>query len=1142
MKFSSISLSLILFLLTFSRSWAITPAELEAKFKQLPTVAEKDLPTLSNQRGSFRGALLHDGLEGHTWVSFPFIENPGSLCFDAKGAMYVAEANRFWLGVPDLRGANELIRDDFRAVTVADRLAMYQKYASSFPEGWFSRVADRVIRLEDRDGNGAPDHRTLFSDRFHRPEDGIGFSLLADGDAVYFTCIPSVWKLRDKDGDGRADEEIEISTGYGVRVSFIGHDLHGITRGPDGRLYFSVGDRGFHVTTADGVTHAGSGRGAIFRCELDGSGLEVFAIGLRNPQELAFDDEGNLFTFDNTGDIGDKARFVYVLEGSDSGWDMSHQSAHHYATHLDWGDFRPEQSMWVKERMFDLFNEDQPQWVYPPASHVGEGPSGVVWTTGESLPADLRNRFLMANYRGASDNCTILSIEPERKGAGFVAKEVKELVKGVGASDVDLGYDGNLYLCDFGGGWSVNENGSIQVLVPKDEKQRTAGKQVAELFRAGFDQRGVDELQNLLNHPDRRVRQAAQFALVERGAEGIKVLKEIVAKPGNSIPRLHALWGLGQAARRGEAVSDTLLPLLQDGDAIIRSNAVRVLGDLRTEAALVPLRDVLAKDDSLAVRSLAAVALGRIAKLGDTTTISALFSAAVANGAEKKETDVVLRHAILSGLSLIASENDAATKINSASREERLMAVLLLRRKESPLLEKFLDERDPLILREVIRAIYDTGAVDSSAGQALAAFRRGLAELPEAVQRRIVAANYRVGTPESALAMLRLAADASLTHPVRKAALNGLREWSAVIDTDPVKGCYRPQVVRDGRDFARMESVLGNELRKFLAHSEDSELTALATEFATEAKIPLDSAILFAQAKNPKLAPSLRIAAVESLLSTKPQGTEECVSSLLDDSSAHVRAEAMKAAFDLGLAGIADKAEATLAKDPLPVARATIAGLVNVQPEKIATLWKARETGLRKGLWLDAYLALAAKRLPEVADFPTSTKSAVHRLGLEGGDPLAGEIVFKNQGACLQCHKVGGENGEKGGVQGPSLRDVGKRLTREKILESVIDPGAEIAAGYGMTTIALKSGDAVVGRVASENAAQIEVIAPDESHRMITRSEITSIAPPVSAMPPIGETLSPRDFRDLIAFLATQKGGKWSREEAAHGDGEEIAK
>lgn len=1119
---------------------AITPAELEARFKQLPTVPEDQMPALSNAKGTFRGLIQHEGLEGHTWVAFPFVENPGSFGFDTQGRLYVAEANRFWLGVPDLRGANELIRDDFKAVTVADRLAMYQKYAPNFPEGWFSRVADRLILLEDRDGNGAADFRSLFSDRFKRPEDGIGFSVLADDGSVYFTCIPSVWKLRDTDGDGKADEEKEISTGYGVRVSFIGHDLHGIVRGPDGRLYFSVGDRGYHVTTADGKIHPGSGRGAIFRCESDGSGLEVFCTGLRNPQELVFDDFGNLFTFDNTGDIGDKARMVYAIEGSDSGWDMSHQSPHHYATHLDWGAFRPEQSMWVKERMFDLYNEDQPQWVYPPASHVANGPSGVTWLTGESLPSDLRGKFLLSNYRGASDNCNLLLIAAEPKGAGYVATEEREIIRGVGASDVELGYDGNLYVCDFGGGWSVNENGSIQVAGSKDASEREAGAKVAALFKEGFAQRETGELRDLLSHPDHRVRQAAQFAIADTGADGLAVFAAVINESTSQVARLHAIWGLGQLGRRDVDVAETLAPLLLQTDPEVRANAARVIGDLRLESANAALIDALAKDDAPRVRSLAAIALGRIAKSGDADATKALFSAALTNG--EKDPDIVLRHALLSSLSQVATAADAAAKVDSGSREERLLAVLILRRQENSELVKFLGDTDPLVRREVIRAIYDTAVLDTATGETLASLRDGLADLPEAVQRRIVAANYRKGSPANALAMLQLAADGSLAKPVRKAAFNGLKQWEAAIETDPVLGHYRPQVVKEGRGFATLAPVLGDELRKFLSTSDDAELTTLAMEFATTAKIELDPATLLTQAGNAKLTPGLRVAVIESLVATKPEGTREKIAALLSDETVAVRAAAMKAAFVLGLEGTTEKAATAITGAPLPVARAAIAGIAATDPGAIAALWAERSAKLRPGLWLDAYLALAEKGRPEAAAHAASDPNAVFLLSLQGGDAAAGEVVFKNQGACLQCHKVGGEGGEKGGVQGPDLRDVAKRLSREKILESVANPGAEIAPGYGMTTVTLKNNESVIGRLAKETPDQVTVIGLDNSERKIARAEIASVAPPVSAMPPVAAALPPRDFRDLIAFLASQKGGKWKADDASHGDDEKIAK
>lgn len=1134
-----ISLAL-LFLATVPSLHGITPAELEARFKQLPTVPEDKMPPLSNTRGTFRGLIQHEGLEGHTWVAFPFVENPGSFGFDPRGGLYVAEANRFWLGVPDLRGANELIRDDFKAVTVQDRVKMYEKYATSFPPNWFSRVADRIIRLEDRDGNGAADQRSVFSDRFNRPEDGIGFSVLADDGSVYFTCIPSVWKLTDTNGDGVADEEKEISTGYGVRVSFIGHDLHGITRGPDGRLYFSVGDRGYHITTADGKTREGSGRGAIFRCESDGSNLEVFCEGLRNPQELVFDNYGNLFTFDNTGDIGDKARMIYALEGTDSGWNMSHQSAHHYATHLDWGDFRPEKSMWVKERMFDLHNEEQPQWVYPPASHVAQGPSGVTYLTGESLPEDLRDQFLLTNYRGASEGCTVLTVKVEPKGAGYHATAEKELFKGLGASDVELGFDGNIYLCDFGGGWSVNENGSIQVAGSKDPALQKAGARVATLFKEGFQQREVKELSDLLADADRRVRQSAQFALVEKGEAGLSALREIASKGKSLFPRLHAIWGLGQAGRGGVKVVDTLVSLLKDSDAEVRANAVRVLGDLRAPEGKAPLLDRLSKDESLRVRSLAAISLGRIAASGDAEVINALFSAAAANG--ESNPDIVLRHALLSGLEPIAPVKAAVARVNSVSREERLLAVLLLRSTESPELSKFLNDKDPLIFHEVVRAIYDTKALDSEAGELLSALGKQTATLPEAVQRRIVAANYRLGTGPHAIRMLQLASDTTVSLPVRKAALNGLKLWEKAIETDPVLGHYRPQSGEKDRSFAALSAAIGDPLRKFLTEPHDSELIALGIELATSAGIPLDPETLIAQVKNTKLSPELRVAVLESLGESKPAELKSIVSELLSDEQTLLRAAAMKEAFVLSLDGISEKAKDALARDKLEVARAALDGLAAQDIGTIVSLWKNREKDLRPGLWLDAYLALSEKAHPEATTYAAADPNHVFQLSLQGGNPSAGEIVFKNQGACLQCHIVGGEGGDKGGIQGPDLRAVAKRLSREKILESVANPGAEISPGYGMTSVTLANGDTVIGRLAEEKETHVTVVGLDNVKKQIERSGIKAIAPPVSAMPPVAAALPPRDFRDLVAFLASQNGSGKGGNDSSHGDDEKIAK
>ena len=190
--------------------------------------------------------------------------------------------------------------------------------------------------------------------------DGIAAGVLTHGDEVTFACVPHLWRLVDTDGDGRADVRRSLSEGYGVNMGFFGHDLHGLIRGPDGRLYFSIGDRGFHVQTDDGRVLSDPKRGAVLRCEMDGSGLEVVATGLRNPQELCFDDFGNLFTGDNNGDGADKARWVHVIEGGDSGWRYAYQ----------WINRPNLRGPWNAEKLWHPPHAGQAAYVVPPIANL----------------------------------------------------------------------------------------------------------------------------------------------------------------------------------------------------------------------------------------------------------------------------------------------------------------------------------------------------------------------------------------------------------------------------------------------------------------------------------------------------------------------------------------------------------------------------------------------------------------------------------------------------------------------------------------------------------------------------------------------------------------------------------------------------
>ncbi|MBT3666926.1 MAG: c-type cytochrome [Opitutae bacterium] len=1085
------------------------------------SVVIADMPDLSNKSSPFRGKILHSGYEGYTWVTYPHVENSASLDVDPNGRIFVAEANRFKFGVQDLRSASYMVARDFQSRTLEDRQKLYEDFSNEIPMSWYTEVPDRLIRLEDKDGNGVADRRTIFSADFNETLDGISFSVLAERDAVYFTCIPALRRLTDINDDGIADSNEKIVSGFGVRISFTGHDLHGIIRGPDGRLYFSVGDRGYHVTDSTGQVHAAAGRGAIFRCDSNGSGFEVVAHGLRNPQEIAFDQFGNLFTFDNTGDIGDKARIVYVLENSDSGWDMSHQSAHQYVKDLDWGDFHIKKSVWVGEKMFETFSEEQPQWVYPPVGYLGHGPSGVAWVTGETLPKDLRESFLVTNYRGSVSRCEVIVARMKEKGAGFSLRDQKILLNNVGIADVAQGYDGNLYFADFGGGWSVNKNGSIQVIRPSDKKLQDQGKALAQLMADGFEHRSLVELVGFLEHSDQRVRQSSQFAMVHKGEDAIPKFKSILEDKKYSVySKLHSIWGLGQLARKGhsELVSPIIDSLFDHKDDEIRANAAKVVGNAGLGQFVDSLINLL-NDSSPRVVSMAAISLGRVGEKSDPTLVSALLSSVEQN--KGGDFDPVLRHSFISALDRLATPEQIISLSKSESEEQRLSAVILLRRTANSALMTFLEDESRQVRMEAVRAIYDTIALDGLAGTKLALCDPS--EYPFYIQYRIVAANFRMGTDASAKRLLAFCSNIKIDKEIRSFALHGLLRWGMKLDTDPVLGYYRPMPVISS-SMSNLTQILGEDLRDFLLEESDPSLLSLATNLAQKAGLSIDAEILRNQIIDKNLDPQVRVANLRSMAELELVEDNELLIKLLADESEEVRASAFEFCLNRNLPDMDKLYMKAIEKDSHLVARKIIEKMVEQNPDAMISLWEKRELELRPELWLDLYLSLSqndhAESKKVAATYAAGDPGRVHALSMYGGDRLRGDKVFKNQGACMQCHQIDKE----GGLQGPPLSLVGDRLKSDKLLESLVNPSAEISPGYGLSSITTQAGITLVGRIAekAEDNSSMLLISPDGKETELKQSEVLSVSPPVSAMPPLGLTLSPVDLRDLIAFLKSR--------------------
>src|SRR5947209_5168224 len=213
---------------------------------------------------------LPAGVAADTWAAEPMVANIVSFAFDEKGRCYVAETFRLHAGVMDNRGHMNWLDDELAARTVSDRLALYKKY---YKKNYASleKDQDRVRLVEDTQGTGRADRATVFAGGFARAEDGLGSGVLARGGNVWYTCIPDPWLLKGTKGTGQPDVKKSLHTGFGVHVSFIGHDMHGLKMGPDGKLYFSIGDRGLHVESSGKVLASAPDTGSVLRCNPDGT-------------------------------------------------------------------------------------------------------------------------------------------------------------------------------------------------------------------------------------------------------------------------------------------------------------------------------------------------------------------------------------------------------------------------------------------------------------------------------------------------------------------------------------------------------------------------------------------------------------------------------------------------------------------------------------------------------------------------------------------------------------------------------------------------------------------------------------------------------------------------------------------------------
>ena len=278
------------------------------------------------------------GLDVTAWAPEGLVFDPVALDFDDRGALYATSTTRVNMPL-DIRAHPSWVPMVHALRTVDDLRAFYRRELAperSATNGWLpdanndgsrdwrdlAQMKERLYRIEDTNGDGIADRSQIMIEGFSADptSDFAGGVLYHNGD-LFLGASPVLWRLRDGDGDGFIDSQVAVSEGYNVHPAFGGHGISGVTLGPDGRIYWEVGDMGLDVVDRSGRRWSYPNQGAVLRANPDGSDFEVFATGIRNLQEFAFDDFGNLISVDNDGDHqGETERIVYLPEGSDSGW------------------------------------------------------------------------------------------------------------------------------------------------------------------------------------------------------------------------------------------------------------------------------------------------------------------------------------------------------------------------------------------------------------------------------------------------------------------------------------------------------------------------------------------------------------------------------------------------------------------------------------------------------------------------------------------------------------------------------------------------------------------------------------------------------------------------------------------------------
>ena len=1074
---------------------------------------------------------ITEGMEITRWASDSLAPDPVAIDIDDKGAVYLNSTNRGKVSEFDIRGHRDWMTESIGFQTVEDRKAfLHRTFApeNSDKNTWLPDLngdgihdwhdltveKDEIWKIEDKNGDGYADQSTRILNQFNQEVTDVAGGLLVRKKDAFVAIGPDLWRLDNTNKKGLWTNAKSIATGFAVHIGFGGHGMSSVLEGPDGKIYWQIGDIGANITTVDGRNLPNPNSGVLVRSNPDGTDLEIVASGIRNTHEFVFDHYGNIISSDNDGDHpGESERLVHIVEGADIGWRSNWQ----YGKYTD-----PKNNLykvWMDEKLYLPRWEGQAAYIIPPIRNYHNGPTGMVFNPGTALGKKWQNKFFLVEFVGNANNSHIWAFDLKPKGASFDFQSEVDVVRGILPTGIRFGPEGALYAADWVNGWDAKNYGRVWKLdVTSKENDMAAERQkTKEYIQMDYSKAPLSQLSELLYYGDMRVRQKAQFELVERGDSN--AFEQAINQKENQLARVHGIWGIGQLARKTPAFADKLIGLIQDADPEIQAQAIKTLGDNKYKNAAKAIIPSLASS-SARVQFFAAQALGR---MEEAEAVKPLLKLVEMN----RDQDVYIRHAAVLALSRIGQVEPIVALATSSNRSLRIAAVLVLRRLKNPAVEQFLYDSDEYIVTEAARAIHD----DESIPAALPALAKTLTVskwTSEPLIRRAINACLRVGTAKEIDYLVGYIQRQDIPDALRAEGIATLGTWGSPSVLDRVDGRYRGVLDRKASDV--VDKVAG--IVPAFLKSKNPEVLFATGQLIAELGIQnakSEQTQLFLNHPSPKV----RAGQLSSLTALNDVNLPLLLQKGIEDVDRNVRAQALGSLdkisipkaqlpgivnpiFEKGSLPEQQQLLQSIAKMPVDNSQEVLADLIE---RMVANKLPA---GIRLDL-IEAVEATQAEKLVAKLD-ALKTKGTLtdeYKDALYGGNLQLGNAIFyRNQSVeCIRCHNAGGE----GGVVGPSLKGIGSRLTREQILQALIEPSARIAPGYGMISLKLTDGQEVTGTVIQETDDEIQLKTSEAEPLRIATARIKSRENYPSSMPPMGGLMSKREIRDVVEFLASLK-------------------